>query len=405
MTTYNNPYSGQTINPSQIGYELLTISSNTALEWPINGNVGTPVANIIDVTATTTGLSLMMPNAESASVGASLIVRNIGSNSFTVTDLSLNTIVVVAAGISEFVYLVDNSTNNGSWESVQFGAGTSAANAAALAGNGLIAIGTELNTGTPTYLFSSNYSMVASDRSSFYVWTGGAGTITLPDSGSVGSQWYSIIKNDGTGILTVYPTGANTIDGNVSFQLQIGESFVVVSNGSNFYSYAYGRSATFFFTQLLLTVTGGTVTLSTAQAENIIQEYQGTLTSNCTIILPNTVQLYSLRNNTSGAYTLTFQTSSVGGSSVTLPQGQTIIAICDGTNVYNAQTATTSTFSLVKVGNGSYLSPSYTFSSDTTTGLYLVSTYTLGFAADGQALGSISPNGMLIPVGIAGGAF
>ena len=60
-----------------------------------------------------------------------------------------------------------------------------------------------------------------------------------------------------------------------------------------------------------------------------------------------------LRNNTTGSYTLTFKTSSVGASTITLPQGQTIIAICDGTNVFNAQTATTSSFATLTLGNGS----------------------------------------------------
>jgi hypothetical protein len=405
MTSYTNPYTGQTINPSQVGYEQLTISSNTQLEWPINGNLNTPIANIMDIVATTTGLSVLMPSAMSASVGASFLVRNTGSNSFTVTDESLNQIVVVAPGIVQFVYLTNNATANGSWETVQFGASVAAANATALAGNGLLAIGTELNTATQVYLVSSDYAMTANDRSSFYVWNGGTGFITLPSSSSVGAEWYAIIKNDGTGILTINPSGADTIDGQPNFQLQIGESFVVVTNGSNFYSYAYGRSATFFFTQLLLTVTGGTVTLTSSQASNVIQEYQGILTSNCTIILPSTVQLYSLKNNTTGAFTLTFQTVAVGGTTITLPQGQTILAICDGINVYNAQTATSSTFARVQAGNGTSSAPSYTFTSDLATGVYLVSTSTLGFAGGGGSLGSISPSGMMIPVGINGGSF
>ena len=63
MTTYTNPYTGQTISPSQVGYESLTISTNTELQWPINGNTTDVVANIIEVTATTTSLELIMPPA------------------------------------------------------------------------------------------------------------------------------------------------------------------------------------------------------------------------------------------------------------------------------------------------------------------------------------------------------
>ena len=50
--SYVNPITGQTISPSQVGYEALSISVSTALDWPINGTVNTNVvAAIIDITA------------------------------------------------------------------------------------------------------------------------------------------------------------------------------------------------------------------------------------------------------------------------------------------------------------------------------------------------------------------
>ncbi len=405
MTTYTNPYTGQTISPSQVGYLSLSISADTELQWPINGNTTSVVANIIEVTATTSGLDLIMPPATQVSNGQSSLIRNIGVNSFTVTDNSGNTIVVIASGIAEYVYVTDNTTINGTWETVTFGAGTSAANAATLAGYGLTAINTTLNTSTSVSTFSSNYTMTATDRSSLYVWTGGAGTVTLPPATSVGADWFVIIKNDGTGILNVALQGANTIDGNASAQLQIAESFVVVSNGLNFFSYAYGQSSEFFFTQLVKNVTGGTVVLTSAEAASIIQEYQGILTSNCTVILPPTVQLYSFRNDTTGSYTLTFSTGAIGALTVVLPQNQTILAICDGTNVYNAQTATTSFINALTLGNGSAAAPSLSFSGDAQTGLYLAATNQLGFAVNGTAAGRLTTTGLLLPVGINAGAF
>ena len=86
MTSYVNPYTGQTISPSQVGYEQLTLSSDTILQWPINGNTDNVVANIIEVTATTTGIDLFMPPATSVSTGQSALIRNIGVNAFTVVD-------------------------------------------------------------------------------------------------------------------------------------------------------------------------------------------------------------------------------------------------------------------------------------------------------------------------------
>jgi hypothetical protein len=405
MTTYTSPYTGQTISPSQVGYESLTISTDTTLQWPINGNTSNVVANIIEVTATTTGLNLLMPPATQVSDGQTALIRNIGTNSFTVTDASLNTIVTIASGVAQYIYVTDNTTINGVWSTVTFGAGTSSANSSALAGYGLRAVSTTLNTIIPVNSFSSNYTVTPINQSGMLVWTGGAGTLTLPTSSVVGANWYVIVKNDGTGILNVVPQGTDTIDGNATQQLQIGESFVVVSNGNGWYSYAYGRSATFFFTQLVKTVTGGTVTLTSSEASNIIQEYQGTLTSNCVVILPATVQLYSISNNTTGSYSLTFKTAAVGGLSVTLGQGQTIILISDGTNIYNSQTSTSSFISSLTVGNGSATAPSVSFTSDSTTGLYLAASHQLGFAVNGVNGATLTASGLTVPAGISGGSF
>lgn len=405
MTTYISPYTGQTINPSQVGYEALTISADTFLQWPINGNNTNVVANIIDTTATVANLNIYLAPATEVSTGQTVLFRNIGTESFTVVDNGGNTIVTIASGVAEYIYLTDNNTVNGVWESVTLGAGTSAANAATLAGYGLKAVNTTLNTITPVVTFSSNLALTPIAQSKLYVWTGGAGTVTLPDASSSGAGWYVVIKNDGTGILNIALNAGDLIDGNVSAQLQISESLVVVSDGLDYYSYAYGQSAQFFFTQLTKTVTGGTVVLTSAEAENIIQDYQGTLVSNCTVILPPTVQLYTFRNTTTGSFNLTFSTGAVGATTVTLPQGQTIIAICDGTNVYNAQTSTSSFINALTLGNGSAAAPSLSFLSDATTGLYLAASGQLGFAISGAAAGKLTATGLLLPVGINGGAF
>ena len=166
MTSYVNPYTGQTISPSQVGYESLSISVDTVLQWPINGNTSDVVANIVEVTATTTGIELFMPPATQVSTGQSALIRNIGSNTFNVVDTSGNAIVSVASGVAQYIYVTDNSTIDGSWESVTFGAGTSSANAATLAGYGLQATGTTLNTVTPVSTFGSDYTMLGTDQSS-----------------------------------------------------------------------------------------------------------------------------------------------------------------------------------------------------------------------------------------------
>lgn len=405
MTSYTNPYTGQTISPSQVGYESLTISTDTTLQWPVNGNTSNVVANIIEVTATTTGLDLIMPPAQEVSVGEATIIRNIGSNTFTVTDNSGNTIASIASGIANYVYLTDNSNVDGVWTVVTFGAGTSSANAATLAGYGLMAIGTTLNQAHTSVNIYSSYSILPADRASFLIWGSGAGTFTLPTAADVGSNWFVMIRNGGTGVLTVDVSGTDTINGDSTAQLQIGESFMACSNGAGGYNtFGYGQSAEFFFTQLTKSITGGTVTLTASEAANIIQEYVGTLTSNCTIILPPTVQLYSLQNKTTGSYTLTFSTGAGGASTITLDQNQTVIAICDGTNVYNSQTSFSGITSIT-LENGSASQPSLNFVGDTSTGVYLVGSGQLGFAVSGANGMTLTTTGLLVPVGIPGGAF
>ncbi len=409
MTTYTNPFTGQTISPSQTSYESLSISANTVLEWPINGTTGIPASNIIDVTATTTGLSINLPPATQVSTGQTVLIRNIGSNSFTVATYSATgvgtTIISVASGVAQFIYLTDNTTTAGSWTSVVLGAGTSSANASTLAGYGLYASGTTLNQTYVTAAYYGSTTLPISVRAELVIWSGGVGTFTLPAAAIAGAGWFCMIRNGGSGILTITPSGSNTIDGASSQQLQLTESLVVVSDGTNWNTFGYGRSNNFAYTQLSLSVTGGTTTLTSSQAANTIQIYSGTLTSNQIIVVPSTVQLYSVTNNTTGSFTFTVKTAVGGGATVTVAQGTSLILICDGTNVYNAASGSTSSITSLTVGNGSTAVPSIKFVGDATTGIYLPSTNTFGFVVNNTQVGYFNATGFTALNGIAGGTF
>ena len=405
--TYVNPITGQTINPSQIGYESLTISTSTTLDWPINGTTNTNVvASIIQVTATVGSLNLLMPSALQVSTGQSVLIQNVGSNSFTVTTASGATIVSIASGVAQYIFLTNNSTNDGTWSTVTFGAGTSSANAAALAGYGIVASGTTLNQ---EYAESSIFSSVLLNdtyRAQFLVWAGGVGTITLPTASTVGNGWFVMLRNGGSGLLTLTPSGTDTIDSTATQQLQLTESLVVVSNGINGYStFAYGRSNAFAYTQLAKTVTGGTTTLTAVEYANVVQEYYGALTSNQIIVLPSTVQIYYLNNQTTGAFSLTFKTSAVGAATVTVAQGQTLTVVCDGTNVYNSSSASGGTVTTLTINSGSAAAPSLNFTGNTSTGMYQPATNQIGFALNAANAATLTATGFLIPVGISGGTF
>jgi len=405
--TYVNPITGQTINPSQIGYEALTISADTELDWPINGTTSTDVvAAIIQVTATVGSLKLYMPSALQVSTGQSVLIQNIGANSFTVTDISGNTIVAIASGIAEYIFLTDNTTNDGTWSTVTFGAGTSSANAAALAGYGLTAISTTLNQQYAESSIFSSITLTLAYRAQFLVWAGGVGTITLPTAATVGNGWFVMVRNGGTGILTLTPSGTDTIDAAATQQLQLTESLVIVSNGTNGYStFAYGRSNTFAYTQLAKTVTGGTDTLTAVEYANVVQEYFGALTSNQIVVLPSTVQIYYLNNQTTGSFSLTFKTSAVSAATVTVPQGQTLTVVCDGTNVYNSSSASGGTVTSLTINSGSAAAPSLNFTGNTNTGLYQPASNQVAFALNGANALTLSTSGLFVPAGVSGGAF
>jgi hypothetical protein len=424
MTTYLDPFTGQTISPSQTGYESLTLSSNTTLQWPINGNNTNVVATIIEVTATASNLALAMPPASQVSTGQSVLIRNTGSIVFNVTDNSGNIIATVLSGISWYIYVTSNSSTAGTWNSVQFGASASNANATTLAGAGLVSAGTAINQNYPIQTLNSGTTLNAGYLAQVVVWTGGVGTLTLPSASSLGNGWFTIIRNSGSGILTLTPSGSDTINGNSTQQLQLTESLVIVSAGTNtivvgsntytgFSTYAYGRSNLFPYTQLAISVTGissSTYTLTATQASSVIQSYSGVLSQSITIVLPQTVQLYSMSNQTSGSYSLSFKTSASGGTSYTLAQGNYVMLVSDGTNVYNAQSASVALAGTALFNSGSATAPSLAFTSDNTTGLYLAGTGIFGISAGGAegvlvgSSSSASP-GLTVPLGISGGTF
>jgi hypothetical protein len=217
-----------------------------------------------------------------------------------------------------------------------------------------------------------------------------------------------MVANDGTGIVTITPSGTDTINGNSNQQLQLTESLVLVSNGaSGWNTYGYGRSNTFAYTQLALTVTGGSLTLTSPQASNTIQTYSGTLLSNQIVYLPSTVQLYSITNSTMGSFTLTFRTVASGGAILAINPNQSVIAICDGTNVYNANTYSAGSYTntSITLAPGSAATPTFNYVGDLTTGIYQPTSSQVGITITGTNVATFSSSGLVVPLGISGGSF
>ena len=78
-------------------------------------------------------------------------------------------------------------------------------------------------------------------------------------------------------------------------------------------------------------------TLSTTNAQNLIQLLTGALTGNIHYILPALAGFYIIGNATTGAFTVTISCAG-GGTSFVLPQNINAIVGCDGVNAFEAQT-------------------------------------------------------------------
>ena len=409
--SYNSPFTGQVIQPTDVSYRAITLSVNTTLSWPINGNAtDNYAARIMDVTATAGSLSLAMPPANQASVGQDALIRNVGSNTFTVTDFAGNTIISVAAGKTQYIYITTNATTAGTWGIIAFGTGTSSADAASLAGLGLQAIGSTLNQNHPVSSMPNGYTLLTSDLAQTKVWSGGAGTINLPAAATLGSSWFFLLKNNGSGTIGLQCYGAQTVDGTNLKNFAPNESAFIVCTGTAFVTVGYGVSNQFNFTALVKPVTTGAYTLTATEASNTIQEYVGTLTGNVTVTYPPVVNLYVISNQvTAGGYTLSITTGG-SGNTVTVPAGQQATLICDGTNFFNANTVQAGATS-VSLVNGTVGAPSLSFASESTSGMYRIGAGQIGYAILGALVLAINSSGISITGtgtfsgGIAGGTF
>ena len=402
MTSYVSVFTGDVIQPTDVSYKSFSISANLVLFWPQDGDAaGDYAARVMQISASTTSLSVYMPPANQTSVGTDSLIRNTGSNTFTVLDYAGNTIVAVAAGEAKYIYVTDNSTAAGTWGVIAFGVGSSSADAASLAGYGLKAITTTLNQSHPVATVTSTFTADATYRAKAIVWTGGVGTLNLTAAATLGDDWFMMIRNGGTGLLTIDPNSSELINGSASLALQIGDSAFICCSGTAFYTVGLGQETTFAYSQLTLPVTSGsTYTLTPAQAQNTIIKVTGTsINSNVTVVLPAAVQVYFALNQTSGTANVIFTTNVGGGTNSSLAASQQATLVCDSVNVLNATTVITGG-SAISIIDGSAASPALNFTNETNTGMYRPT----GGSAIGWSIGGTAKM-LLTTDGLAGGAF
>lgn len=354
--SYVYPVGGLGANPVDNQYEAITIAADTTLQWPFSFTDSTLItAQIMHVTASASSLSLLMPDASQASVGQSIIIKNQGSNVFTVKDNAGGTILSAAVGVSYFIYITDNGTVAGTWATLTFGAGSNSISAASLAGSGLEASASLLQIDTPGSYKNANFSLGTNDRGTTIIWTGGVAAITIPSAASLGGSGYIVFfSNQGTGNAVFSTSGGEKINGAASFTFPAGNSGVIIcgAQASNeFVVVGFGQAVTFAFTQLIKSVAGGVdVTLTSSEQANKLIKLTGLITANINVIVATTPDFFVVTNATTGAFTITVKTSA--GTGVIASTGLSRTMICDGTNVLYANDVGSGTVTAIATGTG-----------------------------------------------------
>lgn len=394
MTSFTQTFSGSALSPSDVAYASYTFSQNLVLFWPqFSAGETNVAARFMNLTATANGLNVYMPDATLVSVGYDVLIVNIGSDTFNLVTLNGNAIVTIASGQAFYINLTNNTTPDGLWQSIQFGVGTGAVVAAALAGPGLLATGGLLEQNILGTTLAGNTTIAPNARAVLQIWTGGSGTVTLPLASSVGNGFFFPFANDGSGSATIVTSGSDTIDGMSSSVFAQSQSAFIVSTGAAWYTVGKGLQNNFSVTVLNLNVAGSSnVTETSTQAQSIIQQFTGILTASINVIVPPTPQIYFVYNNTTGPFTLTVITPA--GSGIQVSQGTNTILYCDGTNVVSAFSSSFGSSITLPVGSAG--APALNFQGSTSTGFYSPTINQAAITAGGhEVMGFLSASGAI----------
>lgn len=400
MTTWNYVFGGDPVQPAQVAFASFEIFADLNLEWPwAEQDTADVTPVILHIDPRNPNLSVIMPPGNQASVGQPCLVRNIGEVVVTVAANDGDTIITINPGIAQYIYLTENDTDGGTWASVTFGAGSSAADAAALAGYGLRARSQFLDQDHPVIVIVAETEIDDTYRAAVVSVSPnvGSGDVTLPQLSDVGDGFFFLFSNLGTGAWTVEPFGGELIDNQSVLTFNPLESAEIHAGASGWYTIGRGRNTTFAFTQNTQDVSGASdVVLNPSQAGNFIQNFVGTLTGNIEVIVPNAVQPYIVKNATTGAFTITVTTAT--GTGLICAQGETTWIYCDGTDVLDADTVVP-TAPALDMPDGTEAAPGLAFTLDQDTGFYRPTTNTLGISAGGTEIVEISPAGLDVTSG------
>lgn len=380
MSGFTDVFGGQTVPPSEYGYASYSLTVDGIFYWPEQySGIGLLLANIVEFTSTA-GLSLFLPAADAVSTGRDFLLVNIGADTLTVKDTGGSTVATIPAGIGKYFYLKDNTTPNGLWNVLTYGAGSNTLDAGSLAGEGLQANGSELETNNLYRTIAGNYTIVLTDRAHVVNVTAGSVVITAPPVASVGDGFWFMLRNSSIGSVTLEGDGSETVDSSINKIFGPNESALVICNGTSWFTVGYGRDVNFVFTEYVINAAVGDITLSSSDVSGRMIRVAGTATTNFTVTMPTIDNIYFVIVEAGmGGFTVTFETAI--GTGVTLSANQNVALYSDGTNI--AFAVTTAAVSQIDLNDGLATAPSLRFLLDADTGIYRPGANILGFTAGG----------------------
>ena len=400
MPTYVSPFTGTVVTPTDVSYYPLTFSTDQTLAWEASVNPPeVPAARIIDCVASISGLTITLPPANEGTTGADILFRNLGGYAFTVEDAEGGQSLTIDAGIAKYVYLSDNTSIAGEWQNVTFGAGTSYADATTLAGAGLTTISGRLAVTQNISEVSSSPTINNASRATTFNWVGGVGSMTLPVTSTLSTGWFIAFRNNGTGTLTIAPNSPALINGLSSIETNPGDSGFIMYDSSTlgFITVGWQTAANVSFTAATYDVDAvPTDTLNLVSFAPIIQTYiaqSGTRSTTLDVVLPAITQIYVIVNNTNETgYNITFVNEGSSQTPVSLAAGNTLILLSDGQTLFTLTQTSTGTF---YANDGTANVPSFSFTNNTSTGMYLVGTNILGLTANGVQIAEFDNSNLL----------
>jgi hypothetical protein len=235
--TYTSALLGSSRNPTSNSFASLTLATNTTLRWR-SENVpdAVEVVDFMEVDASFAGLSYTMPDATKGALGVACVFYNAGANIFGIVNSTPSTLATIGVGECYAMVLKTQASAAGTWRAIPLGTGSYSATAASIDSISVLALGGVLVQNLPVSDQAAGFAIGAADRGYLFNWTGGAGTATLVAAATATAGFVVYLRNSGSGIITIDPNGAETIDDASSLAISPGDSTILVCDGDEWYT-------------------------------------------------------------------------------------------------------------------------------------------------------------------------